>query len=444
MSRVRHGLQAHGAQAGSALIEVMVSATILLVAVVALFLALDVHTSASGDARASSAAANLAEADQDRLRGFALPDLVDRNETTTKVVQGDTYTVASRTDWVRDATGGTQSCSSSSTPADYLSLTSTVTSPSGGALKLAPVTLRSVVAAPVGQFAAGKGSLAVNTVGGAGQAIAGVTASIGGAVALSGTTNAFGCAVFGYVPAGSYQVQAAASGYVDPAGNATANATATAAQATVNLTSLQYDRAGTVNVSFDTKVGSAAAKPATSTALSAANAGVPTTGLRLFQTSTAQTTIGATSLFPFPSAYTLYSGTCTSANPAKYSASYFSSNPGSVVVAPGATTAVTVREPALQFQVTTATAGTAVHVRARSVDSGCSDVFDWNVTTAGSGKSATLPEPGLPFGNYSVCADSGGKYKNYASNPVALTTAGGMATQQTISLTSGTTTGTCP
>jgi Tfp pilus assembly protein PilV len=435
-----------GSEAGSALVEVMVSATILVFAVIGLFLALDVQTSASGDARAASTAAGLAEQDQERLRSFPIRDLAGRNETRSVVLAGNTYSVVSTTDWVRDSTGGTQSCSSSSTPADYLRLTTTVTAPEGGATPPAPITLRSLVAAPVGQYAAGQGTLAVNTVGAAGQAIQGVTASISGPFAASATTNTLGCAVFGYIPVGTYQVQLSAANFVDPAGVASPTQPAPVSEGTVNLTSMQYDRQGTISVSFDTKVGTAAPVADTSSALTVANAGVPVTGTRQYLPGSPQGTIAATALFPFPSAYTVYSGTCAGANPATWDPSYFTTYPsaGSVVVAPGGAPSVTVREPALRVSANTQNNNTPVHFRVKSTDTGCADVFDWPSSgqNTGAGKTVTLPPTGLPFGTYDVCADDGTRRNSFTTT--ALRTPGGMPSVQNIDLKTGTTPGVCP
>ena len=393
----------HG-QDGSALVEVMVSAVVLLVAIVSLFLVLDAQTTASSDARRSTGAAALAEADQERLRSFSVPQLSNRHDVRTVTVAGVGYTVDSRADWIRDATGGTQSCANSGTQADYLRLTSTVTGRTGGTS--APIVLRSLVAPPVGQFGGNQGTLAVKVQGGAGQAIQGASTTVTGPATFSDVTNELGCAVFGYVPVGSYTPRLSVAGFVDPAGVATPTGSATVTEGTVNAIAMRYDRAGAVTVNFDTKVG-ATTRAASSGSLSAGNAEVPGTGFRLYRPGGAQPSIAASGLFPFTSPYVLYSGSCAAANPALYVPTYYDTNPGDVVVAPGSGTTVTVREPALNLKVTTATAGASVHVRARAIDPGCTDAFDWTVTTD-STKTAVLPEPGLPFGRYSVCADSGG------------------------------------
>lgn len=411
-------------EAGAAMIEAIVSAVILLVAVLALFLELDVQTATSSNNRAASVAAGLAEADQERLRSFRVAQLSNRRETKTETVAGTPYEVTSRVDWIRDSAGGTQSCqAASSQAADYLRLTSTVTGRPG----IAPVVLRSLVAPPVGQFGPGQGTVAVKVTGGAGQPVQGATVTVTGPATLSDTTNELGCAVFGFVPVGAYAVKASASAFVDPAGAALASGSVTASEGAVNLTTLQYDRAGSVAVSFDTKVAGAAVQPATASKLSVANAGVPGTGMRRFDGPLEQATIAATSLYPFTAAYTIFSGSCAAANPALYDVAgqpaYFDGNPGSVVVGPGSSRAITVREPALDLTLTAAPA-TSVSVRVKAIDAGCTDVYDWRITSSATG-IVKLPEPGLPFGRYSVCADAGGRARTVPD--VALRTPAGVS-----------------
>ncbi len=96
------------------------------------------------------------------------------------------YSVTSRADWVRDTTGATQSCTNDSTQADYLKISSTITSNVvGTAIK--PVTVSSIVAPPVGAFAANQGTLAVKVVDSRSNAVVGMNVSITGARNLVAT-----------------------------------------------------------------------------------------------------------------------------------------------------------------------------------------------------------------------------------------------------------------
>lgn len=400
-------------QSGAVLIEVIISAVVLVTALLGLFKVLDVQTSASANGRAASLAANLAEEDQERLRSFRTADLAGRDETRTRTVDGRDYTVKSTGAFVRDNPTGTQSCTAAGAQDDYLRITSEVTAPQSGDPKTAPVRVSSIVALPVSRFAPGQGRLSVAVTGGAGQVIKGVTVSIAGPVNQSAQTNTLGCAVFDSVPEGDYTYTVSASGFVDPKGNAEASDKVTVSEGKIAQAAAAYDRAGTVNVSFDTKQFRSSPQPDSSRRLSAANSEIPGAGVMVTPDPTAnpsasfRSTITADNLYPFTSPYTFYGGSCPSANPATYDSGYFGSNPGSVVVGPGSSISMTVRVPALRVYVTTQAANTRVRIRARSTDPLCTEVFDWTVTTNSYSTPFAYPaQPGVPFGTYNVCAYS--------------------------------------
>ena len=421
---------------GFALIEALVSSVILLIVVIGLLSSLDVQSTASGQARAGSVAAALAEADQERLRSFRVPDLADREETRTETVSGATYTVESKADWIRDDTGGGQSCANASSEADYLRLTSTVT----GRTDQPPVQVRSLIAPPVGQFGENHGTVAVKVEGGAGQPLPNLTATITGPKTSSLRTNQLGCAVFAYVPVGAYGISVSAAGYVTPAGTSPATDSATATEGTVNLTSLPYDRAGSIAVSFESANAQGNLVATTSDTLSVANSGVGGSGVRSFTADPAAATIAADKLFPFQTPYTVYAGSCPAANPAMYSSTYFNTNQGSVTVTPGGSNAITVKKPRLSFNRFRAGNRTTLEVTVRSTDPACTDTYDLVLTTDGSGY-ATPPLTGMPFGTYRVCARANGRFK---TTNVTLTSLGGAVVPTLDVRSSSTPQGVCP
>lgn len=401
------------------------SSVILLVVVTGLMSALDVQTSASGKARAGSVAAALAEADQERLRSFRVPQLSNRQETRTETISGAKYKVESKGEWIRDDTGGTQSCANVSSEADYLRLTSTVT----GRPDQAPIQVRSLIAPPVGQFGAAHGTVAVKVVGAAGQPQPNITTTITGPETSWLSTNELGCAVFGYVPVGAYGVSVSALGFVNPSGDASATGSATATEGTVNLTSLSYDRAGSIAVGFQTTDAQGNPVPTTSSTLSVANSGVPGTGVRSYPFATPAAAITANGLFPFTAPYTVYAGSCSAANPARYDdplsddPPYFDTHEGSVILAPGASRTATVNKPRLSFGSIRAAANTPVVVQVRATDPTCTDTYDRPLVTDGDGY-ATLPPTAMPFGTYRVCVAVSGRYRQA---DVALKTTAGAA-----------------
>jgi hypothetical protein len=78
-----------------------------------------------------------------------------------------------------------------------------------------------------------------------------------------------------------------------------------------------------------------------------------------------------------------------------------------VAVGAGGSASVTVREPAFNLRITrgpnenSAAPFRDAYVVIASTEPGCTDKYVFN----GVNPDGTLPEPGLPFGRYSVCAD---------------------------------------
>src|SRR3978361_1098506 len=147
-------------QEGFAMIEAVVAAVVLMIVSIGVLMGLDAAQRSSGREKARSVAAALTEQDQERLRSFRAIDLDNYDVTRTVTVNKVKYTVNSQADWVRDSTGGTQSCNNSLTQADYMRVTSTTTS---GLINspIPPIKMSSLVAPPVGAFGANQGTLGV-------------------------------------------------------------------------------------------------------------------------------------------------------------------------------------------------------------------------------------------------------------------------------------------
>jgi Tfp pilus assembly protein PilV len=416
----------HG-DSGFALVETLVSAVVLVVIALATLAAVDRAQSTSAIGKGRSVAASLAEQDQERLRALPATSLstYPRNHAPTRpmVVGGLTYNVASSVDWVRDSTGGTPSCTSddNSSQADYLKITSTVT---GTGVR--PITISSLVATPVA-FSSTRGTLAVKVVDGGNQPVVGLAVSISGGASTTDSTNAAGCAVFAYIPAGAYHVRFSQSGWVDPTGASAVDATKQVNAGQVNLLPLTYDRAGAITVRFDTKVGSAAATTSWGWTASGMHTGVTGAGIRTNIGASApldhtQASVPVTDLFPFRTAYQTFAGECKGSNPATAipSTGWYSAGGGGVddvvIVPPGDTSsAVIVRQPALGLKVTNGSAALpAANVVLTVKDATCitppAPVRLGGLTTNSAGmvtKSDVVAyDPGVPFGVYDICADA--------------------------------------
>ena len=164
-------------QAGFGIIEVLVSAILVVMVATGVFAAFDTATRASGANKARSIASNVARGDQELLRGKTADELAVLAPTRTENVDGRTFTVASSTEWVADRTG-TPSCTTADGRADYLKLRSSVTW--GGIGSSPPVVMESLRAIPRGEFRPNQGTIAIKVVDRNGGGVSGVTVAITG------------------------------------------------------------------------------------------------------------------------------------------------------------------------------------------------------------------------------------------------------------------------
>ncbi len=417
---------------GLGLVEVMVSAMLLVLVAVGVLAGVDGPGSTSGQNKSRSIAAALAQQDQNRLRAFKVSDISNYNATRTVAVGGIAYTVKSKAAWISDSTG-TESCSNNSSQTNYLKISSTATWPNIGSG--APVTVASLMSPPPGGVGANTGNLSVQLLDQAGSPVTGVPVTLtpGGA---SVATNSVGCAFFGYLAVGTYSASFAQPGWVDPSGasNVTLPDGSVTAGATNTLTG-SYAQAAQSAVSFDSKLGANAA-PVQADSVSLANPGVPPPGWRTFspQGGGVVSTINATNLFPFPSGYGVYAGNCQANNPVTYIPNYFTQNPGSyATLAPGASASMTVREPALSVLVQrNGLALQNAHVVVTESDAGCNTrklTFTTNATgmMVNAANGAPSNVAAAPFGNYTVCADDGQRWFRTGTGAVTNTNPNGSA-----------------
>jgi hypothetical protein len=401
-------------QRGGVLIEVMFAAASLAAVSTAVFAGVDGSIKTATKNRVRSIAATLAEQDQERMRSFRASQLSNYRETRTVTVRGVPYTVTSRTDWVRDSSG-TVSCTNDSSGASYLKLVSTV-SPVGG--RTGPtVSSTSLLAPASGTFGPGQGTLAVQLVDRNGAPRPGLTVNLTGpSTNLTDATNAAGCAVFAYVASGTQTVTVSAPGLVDRSGNANISQSASVVDGATTLQTIELEQPGRLDVSFDTKVGAAAPVPAYARAATVANAGMPAPGRKTVSVTpapTAPNTISFPTLYPFTGGYGTFAGECAANDPTTYDPNYYTSNPGLAAITPGGTFAVTVRVPAINVVVRNSAGQILQNARVfvTPSDSGCGAVYPMQLT----GTDGAMPNPGFPFGRYSICVDDNNRHIGMAS-----------------------------
>jgi Tfp pilus assembly protein PilV len=410
-SRAPLGRQQLSSQAGDTLIEVVVGALLVGLIVVGTFSGLDSTNKATSRSRARSQADALAEHAEEQLRSEPIKKLTELTEshplTETVTENGSTYTIVSTAQYVSDTTG-TSSCTSSSEKADYLQTTSKVTSPLIGAGRSVEET--GIISPPAG-------SALIVQVQESGTALQGAKVVATGpspaATSYELETSAKGCAILA-VPPGEYNIYVSKTSYVDPNGYENTHEDPSTTRSvyipaeTTSKVGYNLGLAGKLAVSL---TGSTPAEGDTFVAYN--------TGMSSFRTFGTLGKYGLTvespnSIFPFPTKYTVYAGTCEADLPTKNGQV---SNP-EILVAPGKTGSVAVPLAPITMQVRDGTSSVSPGsvmtsgVTGTIEDTGCKASRAFTANASGA-----LPKPGMPFGTYSLCvtATIGGKPRKFTS-----------------------------
>lgn len=436
---------------GFGLVEVLMTALVVLILAAGVFAGFDASSHATGRAKARSTALTLAQQDQARLRAMPIPDLSNLHNQVSSQQACDatggncvTYTVTSNADWVKDGQG-VQSCTQADAGFDYLKITSTVTSPSTSGVR--PAMEESIVTPPVGTFGPGQGALAVKVVRADGvTGISGVNVALSGTKSYNGVTNSQGCVVWGLLPAtGSYTVTAGAPNFIDVNGNPTiTQAAGVTAQALTTVTVL-YDQAASATLSFFAKVNSGALQVDNQKVDRVTVAQSSMTAVRSFGTQgSPQPSQALTGLFPFGTGspggpYRMYAGDCPGQDPLAQvpQESNIQFLPS---LTPGGTAPAALQLPGLDFKVQVATNSTGrggnnganmrdavatdnVQVKVTPATPGCAATTPTVMGIDTSGGNAARPQfPGFPYGTYTVCVQGkvNGTLRSDTSSGVAL------------------------
>jgi Tfp pilus assembly protein PilV len=396
-----------GAEEGFGIIEVVVSALVVVLISIAVFAAIDAagHTADSNKSRSAGSA--LAQADQERMRSMTVSDLIANPDTTRNdTVDGESYTVRAQASYVIDpADAGVTDCTSSERSPRYFKLTSTVSWPEMRGTS--PVQEDSLRAIPNGSVE-GLGSLAVGIQDRNGAGVPNVSVSLSGPQSATGTTNANGCVIFGYVKSGTYTLSFSKAGYVEAAYPNRSDITDSVVVAEDSLAtkSYQYDQAGEARVAYVTSAFNRTS-PTTSTmgdGFTVANAGMGSVSTKPFTHSLASTANSGTIFFPFTSAYGIWAGKCDENQPPSSFAQTVTIPPG------GSSTRVNLREPRLrvQAQISQGVPLTTGKVVFYPQTPGCAP----NTVATQVGASSNYEAP-LPYGPYTACI------QNRTSNPTA-------------------------
>jgi len=448
------------AEDGFGIVEVMVSAIIVVIISLSTFAALDAAGRTADRNKSRSVAASLAQDDLERLRSVKITELAALGASAQTVgpcaaaegarcrevpVDGEKYYVRSKGEYLA-GTAGSDNCASDDEAPKFLKITSIVSWDSMGTAQ--PVTSNSLRATPsgtIGDF----GSLAVDINGrtGSGQAAIPVTitpdatAAANGGVTTTAPTNDKGCVLFGYIATGRYTVSFSKDGYVlaQNPNAASVSETAVVAADSIASKSYQYDQAGRATVNYRTSsafgtstwTGNALG---TGFTISQAQLGTPPT--KIVNNSALNTASSGFVNFPFTAPYQAWAGVCASNEPPALLPPV--TGVDSLTIPPGGTGTATVREFRVRVQVqrrtSTSTSSTTNYgylandtkalVKFTPTTPGCTDTVNatW-VSNTGSATAGTVTssystwEAVVPWGSYTVCA----QFTNTTSNRAKVT-----------------------
>jgi type II secretory pathway pseudopilin PulG len=380
-------------QSGFALIEVMVSALLVAIISVGVLEGIDASSATSGSNKARGVAASIAQDDQERLRSMLPDDLAAlRFQRRTVTAAGVDYQVDSDARPVNVVGKG---CGDGT----LVKISSEVTWPDMRGVK--PVIADSLVAPQPGSFAPGQGGLIIQIRNRSGNPQPGVSVSLSGPKNDVDVTDDNGCASFLYIPSGNYTVAFSKAGYVTPSLVTNVSKVETVPNGSVSTDSFDYDQAGQVTANVVTlQQGTGVQLADDSTSLVVSHPGLPAPGIKTYAASPAKTPIATGSvLFPFTSAYNVYSGNCAGASPLNFPPDA----PPNALLGPGGLATVTVIEPSVNVLVTVSgVPADGATVKATNRTCGASANLTYtNATVAGR-----LPAPGMPYGTYDLCASA--------------------------------------
>jgi Tfp pilus assembly protein PilV len=179
---------------GSFLLEVLISAFLLVLLTGGAIAAFDTAAHQSGHQRAQAVASNLAATEMERLRTVKFSDLDGLDVThPPKQVDGTSYTIRSQTAEAFDPQAAGAGCDTSSRSAQALRATTTVSWGGMGARQ--PVRVTSIIAAPASANSS-RGNYTVQVLDKDGLGVNGLTIQLQGPSSVSGATDENGCVRF--------------------------------------------------------------------------------------------------------------------------------------------------------------------------------------------------------------------------------------------------------
>ncbi|HEX5713758.1 MAG TPA: hypothetical protein VFX85_10630 [Solirubrobacterales bacterium] len=394
------------AEAGFALIEVVVSAAVLLVASAGTFGLLNAMNKASGDQRQRSQAYAIAQEDQARMRSIRLTALKHLDELREVPLGGTIFKVRSTGVFVNDKTAKVSCTTKADSSADYAQVTTTVTWP--GMTPGQHTTLRSIVSPSNGSIDSNNGTLTVAIANEIGVPKAGIDLEVG---LYSNTTNADGCANFPDLANGSYWLKSKGedAAVVGTNSNYLEETLVGVPIERAELVKLTYDTPGWIPVKFKyLSPSTGKVEPTTADSIVAFHSTMKAAKVLGMPGGPRVPLLKGEGLFPFTSPYSVYAGTCDKNKPDT------GAGLGSATVPAGnASPEVTLQLPTLDLTVKNGSSliqGAKVTIIDKECKDAAGNVVKRSYTTNLSGKQSpttTGPqEPALPKSSYEVCASA--------------------------------------
>jgi Tfp pilus assembly protein PilV len=394
-------------QAGFALIEVVVSALILVTVTGGVIRVVSATGKSGAEERHRSQAFSIAQEDQARLRSTRIADLATAIAPRTVTLNGTPYEVTSTATSVSDKTG-TTTCGTGAR-ADYVRLSSEVSWPSMRETA-APIKIESIVSPVTGSLdpTSGNLSVTVNNASVPAVPISGVGLSGSGPGSFSGSTDSNGCALFGGQPAGNYTLTPTLSSeYVDFNGKKPSAITVSVTGGTTTPVVLEYDKEGSVKVGFTARGSDGVIRTSAADAITATATGM-TPGTRTFGTpgGTPTSMIEAKPLYPFNYTYNFFAGSCAANKP---EGGLGAANERAPSGGPAAST--TIQLPTLYLTVKNSSGSTAEkaglkNAKVTVTDTKCSVGSTAVKRSYLTTEAGALPDPGLAWSTYDICASA--------------------------------------
>jgi hypothetical protein len=429
-----------GSERGDTLVEVIISALVTGLIVVAVLTGFNEADKVSQDERAHNQASVLAAQSQEQLRsdpGSTLNALAATPHEYSQTVGGTTYKITQSAAFV-NGSGGSGSCNSSSSTTETsknIEVTSAVDWHALEAVKRAPVTQSSVITPPDGSGL----EVDVTNLGSPEKGVSGVSVLADESETKTGEK---GCVIYTGIPATSTSVEASKSEYVLPSGGHKYIAKEVSiAPNVITHAHVYLGQAGKIEATFEnkgvpvkgdtfvaynTKMGQSPEFEVGSTRfgtttpegkyeqLTGSVTGMVTEGYSEKATTAVSSPYPNGGLFPFTNAWTVYAGDCTENNPAKYTTNP-TVNPGSAIVEPGKTAPASVPTSHLTLNLykKTATEPETTRQEVKITNLSCTkaspeQVAD-NATKANyvhrqtTSTTGHLEVPYQPFGEFEIC-----------------------------------------